>query len=262
MRALLVLLITALALCPSESSDTGPSSLSNGAHIDSPHDMNSPEVFQIDALVLELQLPTSKSRRWKRQRRESRVSFLDSGALTDLNSLSVSNYDTIGLTNSVGDETHGFTHLGKLGNDFESVLTVITNSGSVEMLSKPRIIVSNGVPSQLFIGTSMPYTGGIYSDHEEARLRTYPPAVVLEITPYTTRDGCARIKVSQRIETSDRLGNVDNLSVTKTKKADASAEIRTHQTIILCGGVTQVVSRRKARSELIVLLVPELGAGR
>ena len=205
--------------------------------------------------------------------------------LTSTNVLWETNFVSTEANNVAGCEVSRFCYVATVGDDLDTLMAVLANDSRVQILSRPRVMTSDGVLANLFIGPTVSYVHGIYSGRKCISSSWFPQfetGVSLQLSPVTSPQGLIVIELRQRIYQFDARKFPD-IDVPAVNSAELHAQVlvQDRQTFVLggCsstrknhlksrntvlqparvrGGTLLVASSQKMRRELIVLLRPSV----
>lgn len=202
----------------------------------------------IEAIIMEVSLDNQvnlgASYRYKDQNNTVGNRNLSGGASSFLSGL-VSNSVATSIANLPG----GFSYFGKIGDNWDVVLTATSSDSRVNVLSRPRIQTSHAVPATLFIGNTVPYItgsssylgvgGGQNSTYQEKRV-----GITLDVLPLINPDGLVVMDIQQNIQQLGTPQSIDGNDVPTTTERSASAKVavRDRETIILGGFISTTKS--------------------
>ena len=168
-------------------------------------------------------------------------------------------------TNAIGGLPSGLSYAASFGNDFDATITAVENDSRINVLSRPRVQTSHGVPASLQVGDTIPYIsatygGGLNGINQSSYQQTFV-GIDLEVTPLINSDGLVVMDITQDIEQLGPATTIDGNSVPSTTKraAKATVSVLNHDTVILGGFISSTKS--KSLSGVPVLMnVPVLGS--
>lgn len=186
------------------------------------------------------------------------------GAINNGNFLTRNNFIGTG-TNAAGGLPSGLSYAAAFGNDFDATVTAIETDSRINVLSRPRVQTSHGVPAELQVGDTIPYvtatySGGFNGVGQSQYTQTFV-GIDLQVTPLINSDGLVVMDINQDIEQLGPATTIDGNSVPSTTKraAKATVSVRDHDTVILGGFISSTKS--KSLSGVPVLMnVPYLGS--
>ena len=177
--------------------------------------------------------------------------FSGIGALNNGTFLSPGSFSNVG-TNLASAVPSGFSYWANFGNDFQATLTAIANDSRINVLSRPRIQTSHGVPATLQVGQTVPevtgtYFGGINGAASSQYQQTFV-GINLQVTPLINPDGLVVMDIMQDVEQLGTPTTIDGNPVPTTSKrtAQATVSVRDRDTIILGGMISSTKSTTRA----------------
>lgn len=161
----------------------------------------------------------------------------------------------------------GFSYFGNINDEIAFALKAIATDGRADVLSRPRIQTSHGIPATFEIGKTVPYitssttlsggVGGIvpFSQYQEKRVVTR-----LNVTPYITPDGLVVMDIEQAIDQISGTTTIDGNEVPliDTRYAQATVSVKDTEAVILGGFIEN--TKRTSKSGVPYLKdIPGLG---
>lgn len=155
-------------------------------------------------------------------------------------------------TNLAGSLPPGFSYLANFGNDFSATVTAIANDSRINVLSRPRIQTSHGVPASIQVGQSVPevtgtYFGGI-NGAASSQYQQQFVGISLQVTPLINPDGLVVMDINQQVQALGPSYTIDGNPVPSTtqRNAQATVSVRDRDTIILGGMISSSVNSTHA----------------
>lgn len=174
--------------------------------------------------------------------------FTGLGGLNNGTFLSPNNFASAG-TNLASSIPGGFSYWANFGNDFQATMTAIAADSRINVLSKPRIQTSHGVPATIQVGNQVPmvtgtYFGGISGVGSSSQYQMQFVGIQLQVTPLINPDGLVVMDIQQDVQ---QLGNnytIDGNQVPSTtqRSAQATVSVKDRDTIILGGMISSTKS--------------------
>lgn len=161
----------------------------------------------------------------------------------------------------------GFSYFGNINDEVAFALRAIATDGRADVLSRPRIQTSHGIPATFEIGKTVPYitssttlSGGVggvvpFSQYQEKRVVTR-----LNVTPYITPDGLVVMDIEQAIDQISGTTTIDGNEVPliDTRYAQATVSVKDTEAVILGGFIEN--TKRTSKSGVPYLKdIPGLG---
>jgi len=179
----------------------------------------------------------------------------------------------------------GLNWWGKYNKSFDVAVQAAAEDSRVNDLSRPRIQTSHAVPASIQIGVSRPIITGTYSYYSGTPQSQYQYqnfGITLNVTPLINPDGLVVMDIDQTIQSVGRDIKVDaNVTMPEvtTRSANAKVAVHNRETVMLGGFISTdlsdsksgvpilkdipllgqlftSVTKKKNRSELIVLIRP------
>ncbi len=190
--------------------------------------------------------------------------FTGIGALNNGSFLSGGNFVSSG-TNGASGLPSGLSYAASFGNNFDATVTAIATDSRVNVLSRPRIQTSHGIPAELQVGNTIPYVsqtygGGLAGGTQSSYQQTFV-GIDLQVTPLINSDGLVVMSINQDVEQLGPTTDINGTPVPSTTKRSATAtvSVRDRDTVILGGFISS--SKTKANSGVPILKdIPILGA--
>ena len=190
--------------------------------------------------------------------------FKGIGAINNGTFLNRSSFTGLG-TNGASALPGGLSYAAAFGNDFDATVTAIATDSRIDVLSRPRIQTSHGIPAELQVGNTIPYVsqtygGGLAGGTQSSYQQTFV-GIDLQVTPLINSDGLVVMSINQDVEQLGPTTDINGTPVPSTTKRSATAtvSVRDRDTVILGGFISS--SKTKANSGVPVLKdIPGLGA--
>ena len=174
-------------------------------------------------------------------------SFSGIGALNNGTILSGNSFQPPSGTNAIA-LPGGFSYLANLGNNFQATVTAVAADSRINVLSRPRIQTSHGVPATIQVGQSVPeitgtYFGGI-NGAASSQYQQQFVGIQLQVTPLINPDGLVVMDISQQVQQLGPNFTIDGNQVPSTtqRNAQATVSVRDRDTIILGGMISTTVN--------------------
>ncbi|RCK80079.1 MAG: Type IV pilus biogenesis protein PilQ [Candidatus Ozemobacter sibiricus] len=183
---------------------------------------------------------------------------------------------------------NGVLRFGTLSNEhFTLLLRGLKKNNRARSLSNPKVTAMNGQNALIEVGQKVPYvttnttvSNGTTITNREVKFEPVP--INLSVTPTIYDDGTIRLRVTPTITALRSF--VEGVPWTETRTANTDVIIRTGETLILGGLITEsksedtntmpllgrlpvfkkvfnAVARTNKRSELVVFITPNIIAG-
>ncbi|MEW6305863.1 MAG: secretin N-terminal domain-containing protein [Verrucomicrobiota bacterium] len=153
------------------------------------------------------------------------------------------------ITNALpGGLPGGFSYYGLLGNDWEVAMTAIATDGSINVLSRPRIQTSHAKEAYLFIGNTVPFITGTFTDINggaRSQFQNQQVGITLSIFPLINDDGLVVLDIVQNVQQLGTPTTIDGNPVPTTteRNAQANVAVKNGDTIILGGFISSTKSK-------------------
>lgn len=162
----------------------------------------------------------------------------------------------------------GFSYFGNVNDEVAFALRAVANDGRANVLSRPRIQTSHGIPATFEIGQTVPYitgstavTGGVnggfqpFSQYQEKRVTTR-----LLVTPFITPDGLVVMDLEQAIDQIAGEIQIDNnpVPIIDTRYAQSTVSVKDGEAVIL-GGFIENTKRTSKSGVPYLMNIPGLG---
>jgi general secretion pathway protein D len=189
------------------------------------------------------------------------------GAMSNNSNLDTGNSFLSGVsTNGLGALPGGFSYFGKYNDTLDVAVSAIATDRSVQVVQRPRIQTSHGIPGFFTLGESVPIvtggmTGGFSSFGSQSFVQYINIGIQLSVQPFITPEGYIVMEISQNVD--QRGGDViidgNPNPVVNQRAAQATLSVRDGDTIMLGGFIKQ--TKNKSRSGVPILKdIPVLGA--
>ncbi len=169
-------------------------------------------------------------------------------------------------TNGFGALPGGFSYFGKYNDTLDVAVTAIATDNSVQVVQRPRIQTSHGIPGFFTLGERVPivtggFTGGFNSAGSQSFVQYLDIGIQLSVQPFITPEGYIVMEISQNVD--QRGGDViidgNPNPVVNQRAAQATLSVRDGDTIMLGGFIKQ--TKNKSKSGVPILKdIPVLGA--
>jgi general secretion pathway protein D len=137
-----------------------------------------------------------------------------------------------------------------LGQDFAVTLHAIAQVGKTKVLSRPSVLARNNQPAIIQVGQNVPLINGVTFDslgNQHNSIQYQSVGVILEVTPFITRDGMVSMIVSPQVSEIDPtlsipistgVGGTVSAPVIDVRMANTVVDTPDGQTVII-GGLIQ-----------------------
>ena len=189
------------------------------------------------------------------------------GAMANNSNLDVgNNFLSNTATNGFGALPGGFSYFGKYNDTLDVAVSAIATDNSVQVVQRPRIQTSHGIPGFFTLGEKVPIvTGGFNSGFNAGGSQSFVQyidiGIQLSVQPFITPEGYIVMEISQNVD--QRGGDViidgNPNPVVNQRAAQATLSVRDGDTIMLGGFIKQ--TKNKSKSGIPILKdIPLLGA--
>ena len=189
------------------------------------------------------------------------------GAISNNSNLDIGdNYLGGSSTNGFGGLPGGFSYFGQYKDSLNVAVSAIATDRSVQVVQRPRIQTSHGIPGFFTLGESVPivtggFTGGFSSVGSQSFVQYINIGIQLSVQPFITPEGYIVMEISQNVD--QRGGDViidgNPNPVVNQRAAQATLSVRDGDTIMLGGFIKQ--TKNKSKSGVPILKdIPLLGA--
>lgn len=193
--------------------------------------------------------------------------FSYGGAMSNNSNLDIgSNYLGGSSTNGFGGLPGGFSYFGQYNDSLNVAVSAIASDRSVQVVQRPRIQTSHGIPGFFTLGESVPivtggFTGGFSSVGSQSFVQYINIGIQLSVQPFITPEGYIVMEISQNVD--QRGGDViidgNPNPVVNQRAAQATLSVRDGDTIMLGGFIKQ--TKNKSKSGVPILKdIPLLGS--
>ena len=201
------------------------------------------------------------------QNPENSGKFTYGGAMSNNSNLDIgSNFLGGSSTNGFGGLPGGFSYFGQYNDSLNVAVSAIATDRSVQVVQRPRIQTSHGIPGFFTLGESVPivtggFTGGFSSVGSQSFVQYINIGIQLSVQPFITPEGYIVMEISQNVD--QRGGDViidgNPNPVVNQRAAQATLSVRDGDTIMLGGFIKQ--TKNKSKSGVPILKdIPLLGA--
>ena len=201
------------------------------------------------------------------QNPENSGKFTYGGAMSNNSNLDIgSNFLGGTSTNGFGGLPGGFSYFGQYNDSLNVAVSAIATDRSVQVVQRPRIQTSHGIPGFFTLGESVPivtggFTGGFSSVGSQSFVQYINIGIQLSVQPFITPEGYIVMEISQNVD--QRGGDViidgNPNPVVNQRAAQATLSVRDGDTIMLGGFIKQ--TKNKSKSGVPILKdIPLLGA--
>lgn len=189
------------------------------------------------------------------------------GAMANNSNLDIgNNFLTNTATNGFGALPGGFSYFGKYNDTLDVAVSAIATDNSVQVVQRPRIQTSHGIPGFFTLGERVPivtggFTGGFNTAGSQSFVQYLDIGIQLSVQPFITPEGYIVMEISQNVD--QRGGDViidgNPNPVVNQRAAQATLSVRDGDTIMLGGFIKQ--TKNKSKSGVPILKdIPLLGA--
>jgi general secretion pathway protein D len=220
----------------------------------------------IEAIIMEVSLDTSHSVGVSYLQKNASTPgnyFNGIGAVNNGTFLSPGSFVASG-TNGQPNVPSGLSYLASFGGDFDATITAIANDSHINVLSRPRIQTSHGVPATLQVGQQVPIVSGTYfggiNGQASSQYNEQFVGISLQVTPLINPDGLVVMDINQNVQQLGPNYTIDGNPVPSTtqRSAQATVSVRDHDTIIL-GGMIQTTKNVSNAGVPLLKDIPGLG---
>jgi general secretion pathway protein D len=169
-------------------------------------------------------------------------------------------------TNGFSSLPGGFSYFGKYNDTLDIAVSAIATDNTVQVVQRPRIQTSHGIPGFFTLGEKVPivtggFTGGFSSVGSQSFVQYLDIGIQLQVQPFITPEGYIVMEISQNVD--QRGGDViidgNPNPVVNQRAAQATLSVRDGDTIMLGGFIKQ--TKNKSKSGIPILKdIPVLGA--
>jgi general secretion pathway protein D len=170
--------------------------------------------------------------------------FTGTGAINNGSFLNLNSFNNVG-TNLASTIPSGFSYWANFGNDFQATVTAIAGDSRINVLSRPRIQTSHGVPANIQVGQNVPmvtgtYFGGVTGVGSSSQYQMQFVGIQLQVTPLINPDGLVVMDIQQQVQQLGQNYTIDGNQVPSTtqRSAQATVSVKDRDTIILGGMIS------------------------
>lgn len=201
----------------------------------------------IEAIIMEVSMDDSRNVGVSTsQRPEGSGNLSGFGGVNNLGGLfgsSVTNFPS-----ALGD---GFSYFGAIGNTWEVALQAIATDGRINVLSRPRIQTSHAVEANLFVGDTVPFVTGTFTDITgggRSQFQNQQVGITLNVLPLINQDGLVVMDIVQEIAQLGVPTLIDGNEVPTTTERNATTKVavKDGDTIILGGFISSTKTRSQS----------------
>ena len=206
-----------------------------------------PQVL-IEAIIMEVSLNDSKAlgvstAHGDRAVGDARVF----GGVNNLGGL----FGSSSLTNFPGSLGDGFSYFGLFPQNIEVAVQAIANDGRINVLSRPRIQTSHAEPASLFVGNTVPFVTGTFTDITgggRSQFQNERVGITLDVLPLINEDGLVVMEILQEIQQLGVPTTIDGNEVPTTSERNAQTKVavKDGDTIIIGGFISSSRSTSNA----------------
>jgi len=200
-----------------------------------------PQVL-IEAMIMEVSLDSSHSlgMSYIQNTPSTLGNSIGAGGINNGTLLTPSTFTSAG-TNAIPS---GFSYAANFGGDFTATAVAIANDSHINVLSRPRIQTSHGVPASIQVGQQVPivsgtyfggYTGSASSQYQEQFV-----GITLQVTPLINPDGLVVMDIVQNVQQLGPNYTIDGNPVPSTtqRSTQSTVSVRDRDTIIVGGMIS------------------------
>jgi type II/III secretion system protein len=211
----------------------------------------------IEGVIVEV--PSRESNRSSRKREREALAPRDcrqpDAVLTGAKVLWATNFVSAEGNDVAVCKVSRFCSVATLGDDLDTLMAVLANDRRLKVLSRPRVMTSNGVPANIFIGSTVPYVHGIYSGPKRRSSSCFAQVgsdVSLQLTLVTSPQGLIVIELRQPIDQLDagKFPGID-VPVVSSAELQAHVSVTNRQTFMLGGGCVTPENRGVHRKRVL-----------
>jgi len=143
----------------------------------------------------------------------------------------------------------GFSYWAHFGNDFDASMTAVAGDSRINVLSRPTIQTSHGVPATIQVGQNVPmvtgtYFGGITGVGSSSQYQMQFVGIQLQVTPLINPDGLVVMDIQQQVQQLGPNYTIDGNQVPSTtqRSAQATVSVKDRDTIILGGMISSTLN--------------------
>lgn len=201
----------------------------------------------IEAIIMEVSMDDSRNIGVSTsQRPEGTGNLSGFGGVNNLGGLfgsSVTNFPS-----ALGD---GFSYFGAIGNTWEVALQAIATDGRINVLSRPRIQTSHAVEANLFVGDTVPFVTGTFTDITgggRSQFQNQQVGITLNVLPLINQDGLVVMDIIQEIAQLGVPTLIDGNEVPTTTERNATTKVavKDGDTVILGGFISSTKTRSQS----------------
>lgn len=176
---------------------------------------------------------------------------------------------------SAAESAEGLT-IAETGSDYAAMASLFKTFGKVDVLSRPRIGVSDREEASILVGSKEAYvtsevtttSGGTY--HTADHVQFIDVGIKLVVRPEVNKSGYIRLKIRPEVSDIDpakavELKNPDGSTRTMapyvtTSEAETTVLVKDGSTLIISGLMKDISAdrRQKEKTELIIFLTPHI----
>jgi len=146
-------------------------------------------------------------------------------------------------------------------DDYTTLLEMLEEVGKVNVLSTPRITVTDGTKAKILVGSTIPYktvdsreSDGVLSRFEKVTM--VDVGVKLYVTPHISHEGFIQMHVQPEVSSS--LTSVDGIPVVETSQAETDVLVKDGASIIIAGLIKDDV-KETVKGIPLISRIPLLG---
>lgn len=174
--------------------------------------------------------------------------FTGLGAVNNGTFLNQNSFANVG-TNLAASLPSGFSYWANFGNDFQATMTAVAGDSRINVLSRPTIQTSHGVPATIQVGQNVPmvtgtYFGGVTGVGSSSQYQMQFVGIQLQVTPLINPDGLVVMDIQQQVQQLGPNYTIDGNQVPSTtqRSAQATVSVKDRDTIILGGMISSTLN--------------------
>jgi general secretion pathway protein D len=205
-----------------------------------------PQVL-IEAIIMEVSMDDSRSVGVSTSQRSQGIgNAAGFGGINNLGGLFGS-----AVTNFPGSLGEGFSYFGAIDNSWEVALQAIATDGRINVLSRPSIQTSHAVEANLFVGDTVPFVTGTFTDITgggRSQFQNQQVGITLNVLPLINQDGLVVMDIVQEIAQLGVPTLIDGNEVPTTTERNATTKVavKDGDTIIIGGFISSTKTESKS----------------
>ena len=154
------------------------------------------------------------------------------------------------VTNLTAQAPGGFSYFAQLGQRWDVSVQALESDGRINVLSRPRIQTTHAVEANLFVGDTVPFVTGTFTDITgggRSQFQNERVGIELAVLPLINQDGLVVLEILQNVAQLGVPTQIDGNDVPTTteRNAQATVAVKDGDTIMLGG----FISSTKQQSE-------------